>query len=417
MKILVLNCGSSSLKFALIELPTYKVLTSGNEERVGINDSFITFRNPEGKKIERHIDIPNHTRGVEIILDILCEEHFVQSFDEIDAIGHRLVHGGERFAQSVRITPEVVAMLHECAQLAPLHNPANILGIEAVTKVLPKIPQVGVFDTAFHQTMPAHAYMYVLPYEFYEKYRIRRYGFHGTSHDYVSAKGAEIAGLDRANCKIVTAHIGSGASMAAILNGKSIDTSMGLTPSEGLMMGTRAGDIDSGVLDYLLSKKDYEPEFIAPFLKKPVAGKTHLDPEDLTYLLTKKSGLAGVSTQGSDMRDVAKASEEGSERDRLAIAMHAYRIKKYIGAYAAALGGLDLLVFTAGVGENRAPMRSEVCQGLEFLGIKIDESLNAATYGGKSQVISTADSRVKVVVVATDEEYMIARDTFDILSK
>ena len=417
MKILVLNCGSSSLKFALIELPTYKVLTSGNEERVGINDSFITFRNPEGKKIERHIDIPNHTRGVEIILDILCEEHFVQSFDEIDAIGHRLVHGGERFAQSVRITPEVVAMLHECAQLAPLHNPANILGIEAVTKVLPKIPQVGVFDTAFHQTMPAHAYMYALPYEFYDKYRIRRYGFHGTSHDYVSAKGAEIAGLDRSNCKIVTAHIGSGASMAAILNGKSIDTSMGLTPSEGLMMGTRAGDIDSGVLDYLLSKKDYEPGFIAPFLQKPVVGKTHLDPEDLTYLLTKKSGLAGVSTQGSDMRDVAKASEEGSERDRLAIAMHAYRIKKYIGAYAAALGGIDLLVFTAGVGENRAPMRSEVCQGLEFLGIKIDESLNAATYGGKSQVISTADSRVKVVVVATDEEYMIARDTFDILSK
>lgn len=417
MKILVLNCGSSSLKFALIELPTYKVLTSGNEERVGINDSFITFRNPEGKKIERHIDIPNHTRGVEIILDILCEEHFVQSFEEIDAIGHRLVHGGERFAQSVRITPEVVAMLHECAQLAPLHNPANILGIEAVTKVLPKTPQVGVFDTAFHQTMPAHAYMYALPYEFYDKYRIRRYGFHGTSHDYVSAKGAEIAGLDRANSKIITAHIGSGASMAAILNGKSIDTSMGLTPSEGLMMGTRAGDIDSGVLDYLLSKKDYEAEFIAPFLKKPVAGKTHLDPEDLTYLLTKKSGLAGVSTQGSDMRDVAKASEEGSERDRLAIAMHAYRIKKYIGAYAAALGGIDLLVFTAGVGENRAPMRSEVCQGLEFLGIKIDESLNAATYGGKSQVISSADSRVKVVVVATDEEYMIARDTYDILNK
>ena len=417
MKILVLNCGSSSLKFALIELPTYKVLTSGNEERVGINDSFITFRNPEGKKIERHIDIPNHTRGVEIILDILCEEHFVQSFDEIDAIGHRLVHGGERFAQSVHITPEVVAMLHECAQLAPLHNPANILGIEAVTKVLPKTPQVGVFDTAFHQTMPAHAYMYALPYEFYDKYRIRRYGFHGTSHDYVSAKGAEIAGLNRANSKIVTAHIGSGASMAAILNGKSIDTSMGLTPSEGLMMGTRAGDIDSGVLDYLLSKKDYEAEFIAPFLKKPVAGKIHLDPEDLTYLLTKKSGLAGVSTQGSDMRDVAKASEEGSERDRLAIAMHAYRIKKYIGAYAAALGGIDLLVFTAGVGENRAPMRSEVCQGLEFLGIKIDESLNAATYGGKSQVISSADSRVKVVVVATDEEYMIARDTYDILNK
>ena len=417
MKILVLNCGSSSLKFALIELPNYKVLTSGNEERVGINDSFITFRNPEGKKIERHLDIPNHTRGVEIILDILKEEHFVEAFDEIDAIGHRLVHGAERFAQSVRITPEVVDMLHECAQLAPLHNPANILGIEAVTKVLPNTPQVGVFDTAFHQTMPEHAYMYALPYEFYDKYRIRRYGFHGTSHDYVSAKGAEIAGLDRASCKIVTAHIGSGASMAAVLNGKSIDTSMGLTPSEGLMMGTRAGDIDSGVIEYLMNKKDYDPEFLAPFLKKATPGKTYLDLEDLTFLLTKKSGVAGISTQGSDMRDVARAAEEGSERDRLALSMHAYRVKKYVGAYAAALGGIDLLVFTAGVGENRAALRTEVCQGLEFLGIKLDESINEVTYGGKSQVISAADSRVKVVVVATDEEYMIARDTYDILNK
>ena len=260
MKILVLNCGSSSLKFALIELPTYKVLTSGNEERIGIADSFITFRAPDGKKIERHLDIPNHTRGVEIILDILKEEEFgyIRSFDEIDAIGHRLVHGGERFAQSVLITPEVIEKLKECTPLAPLHNPANILGIEAVTRVLPQTPQVGVFDTAFHQSMPEHAYMYALPYDFYEKYHIRRYGFHGTSHDYVSAKGAEIAGLDRSQSKIVTAHIGSGASMAAILNGKSIDTSMGLTPNEGLMMGTRAGDIDSGVIDFLLAKNDYD---------------------------------------------------------------------------------------------------------------------------------------------------------------
>jgi acetate kinase len=265
--------------------------------------------------------------------------------------------------------------------------------------------------------MPEHAYMYALPYEFYDKYRIRRYGFHGTSHDYVSAKGAEIAGLDRASCKIVTAHIGSGASMAAVLNGKSIDTSMGLTPSEGLMMGTRAGDIDSGVIEYLMNKKDYDPEFLAPFLKKATPGKTHLDLEDLTFLLTKKSGVAGISTQGSDMRDVAKAAEEGSKRDRLALSMHAYRIKKYVGAYAAALGGIDLLVFTAGVGENRAALRTEVCQGLEFLGIKLDESINEVTYGGKSQVISAADSRVKVVVVATDEEYMIARDTYDILNK
>ena len=419
MKILVLNCGSSSLKFALIELPTYKVLTSGNEERIGIADSFITFRAPDGKKIERHLDIPNHTRGVEIILDILKEEEFgyIRSFDEIDAIGHRLVHGGERFAQSVRITPEVIEKLKECTPLAPLHNPANILGIEAVTRVLPQTPQVGVFDTAFHQSMPEHVYMYALPYDFYEKYHIRRYGFHGTSHDYVSEKGAEIAGLDRSQSKIVTAHIGSGASMAAILNGKSIDTSMGLTPNEGLMMGTRAGDIDSGVIDFLLAKKDYDPAFIAPYLKKAEEGKSHLDLEDVTFLLTKKSGLQGISTQGSDMRDVSKAAESGSHRDKLAIAMHSYRVKKYVGAYAAALGGLDLLVFTAGVGENRAALRTDVCQGLEFLGIKIDETLNSQAVGGKSMIISAADSRVKVAVVATDEEYMIARDTYTILSK
>ncbi len=419
MKILVLNCGSSSLKFALIELPTYKVLTSGNEERIGIADSFITFRAPDGKKIERHLDIPNHTRGVEIILDILKEEEFgyIHSFDEIDAIGHRLVHGGERFAQSVRITPEVIEKLKECTPLAPLHNPANILGIEAVTRVLPQTPQVGVFDTAFHQSMPEHAYMYALPYDFYEKYHIRRYGFHGTSHDYVSEKGAEIAGLDRSQSKIVTAHIGSGASMAAILNGKSIDTSMGLTPNEGLMMGTRAGDIDSGVIDFLLTKNDYDPAFIAPYLKKAKEGKSHLDLEDVTFLLTKKSGLQGISTQGSDMRDVSKAAESGSHRDKLAIAMHSYRIKKYVGAYAAALGGLDLLVFTAGVGENRAALRTDVCKGLEFLGIKIDETLNSQAVGGKSMIISSADSRVKVAVVATDEEYMIARDTYTILSK
>ena len=419
MKILVLNCGSSSLKFALIELPTYKVLTSGNEERIGIADSFITFRAPDGKKIERHLDIPNHTRGVEIILDILKEEEFgyIHSFDEIDAIGHRLVHGGERFAQSVRITPEVIEKLKECTPLAPLHNPANILGIEAVTRVLPQTPQVGVFDTAFHQSMPEHAYMYALPYDFYEKYHIRRYGFHGTSHDYVSEKGAEIAGLDRSQSKIVTAHIGSGASMAAILNGKSIDTSMGLTPNEGLMMGTRAGDIDSGVIDFLLAKNDYDPAFIAPYLKKAEEGKSHLDLEDVTFLLTKKSGLQGISTQGSDMRDVSKAAENGSHRDKLAIAMHSYRVKKYVGAYAAALGGLDLLVFTAGVGENRAALRTDVCQGLEFLGIKIDEALNSQAVGGKSMIISSADSRVKVAVIATDEEYMIARDTYTILSK
>ena len=327
------------------------------------------------------------------------------------------MHGGERFASSVRINAEVLEKLRECVPLAPLHNPANILGIEAVTKVLPQVPQVGVFDTAFHQTMPEHAFMYALPYEFYTEFGIRRYGFHGTSHQYVSEVGAELAGIDLANSKIVTAHMGSGASMAAILNGRSIDTSMGLTPNEGLMMGTRAGDIDSGVLDFLLAKKDYRPEFIAPYLKNDKeVGKTELSLQDLTHLLTKKSGLEGISTQGSDMRDVAKAAEGGSHRDRLAITMHAYRVKKYVGAYAAALGGLDLLIFTAGVGENRPPMRTEVCQGLEFLGIKIDEELNQQAMG-RTMLISAPDSRVKVAVVATDEEYMIAKDTYRIVSE
>lgn len=424
MKILVLNCGSSSLKFALIELPNYRVLTSGNEERVGLNDSFITFRRPDGSKERRTYEIPNHTRGVEIILDILKEEQFgyIKSFDEIDAIGHRLVHGGERFAHSVRITPEVITELHACSDLAPLHNPANILGIEAVTKILPETPQVGVFDTAFHQTMPAQAYMYGLPYEFYDKYRIRRYGFHGTSHDYVSTKGAELAGIDINNSRIITAHIGSGASMAAILNGKSVDTSMGLTPNEGLMMGTRAGDIDSGVIDYLLSKEDFDTDFIKPYFhprkesegERPEKDMHRLDHKDVTYLLTKKSGVAGISTQGPDMRDVAKMADEGSERDLLALDMHGYRIKKYVGAYAAALGGLDLLVFTAGVGENRPQLRSGVCEGLEFMGIKIDEEANAQAIG-ESRIISTPDSRVKVVVIPTDEEYMIARDTYRLL--
>ena len=417
--ILVINCGSSSLKYQVLDMTDETLLAKGLVERIGMDGSVINHTKTGCDKVVMEVPMKDHKDAIAQVLAAVQDKEYgvVKNMDEIGAVGHRVVHAGEMYAESVLITESVIQALEDCIELAPLHNPANILGIEAVTKVLPNTPQVGVFDTAFHQTMPEHAYMYGLPYEFYDKYRIRRYGFHGTSHDYVSAKGAEIAGLDRASCKIVTAHIGSGASMAAVLNGKSIDTSMGLTPSEGLMMGTRAGDIDSGVIEYLMNKKDYDPEFLAPFLKKATPGKTHLDLEDLTFLLTKKSGVAGISTQGSDMRDVAKAAEEGSERDRLALSMHAYRIKKYVGAYAAALGGIDLLVFTAGVGENRAAMRTEVCQGLEFLGIKLDESINEVTYGGKSQVISAADSRVKVVVVATDEEYMIARDTYDILNK
>ena len=394
MKILVLNCGSSSLKFALIELPTYKVLTSGNEERVGIADPFITFRKPDGKKEERHLDIPNHTRGVEIILGILKEEHFVESFDEIDAIGHRLVHGAERFAESVRITPEVIAKLHECAQLAPLHNPANILGIEAVTKVLPNTPQVGVFDTAFHQTMPEHAYMYALPYDFYEKYRIRRYGFHGISHKYVDERTRRH--FNNPHLKNITLHLGNGASMAAVdAQGHCIDTSMGFGPNEGLLMGSRCGDIDSAVVFFL--------------------GKKGLSNDEIAKIFNHESGMKGI-TGSSDARDVEALAEKGDPNGILCLDMYAYRVKKYIGAYAAALNGVDTLIFTAGLGENASIIRQLVCEDLEYLGVKIDAEKNKSLNHPSDIVeIQAPDSKVKIVIVATNEEIQIARDVLSLV--
>ncbi len=422
MTILILNCGSSSLKFSLVELPNYRTLTSGLIERVGTEEAFITFKKKDGTKETQHPRVQDHTEGVSVILNVLTDPEFsfLKSLDEIQSVGHRVVHGGETFVQSVRINEEVIEGLKANIPLAPLHNPANIAGIEAATKVLgTEIPQVAVFDTAFHQTMPAQAFMYGLPYEFYERYGIRRYGFHGTSHDYVSHKAAEFLGLDYNNCRIITAHVGSGASIAAIKDGKCVETSMGLTPGEGLLMGTRAGDLDTGIINFLLSKQDFKPEEIAEYIQdKEAKGKrTNLKLEDVDFILNKRSGLYGVGGIGSsDGRDLDKATQEGNERTKLAMEMIAYRVKKYIGSYAAVLGGVDVLVFTAGMGENRSALRTQACEGLEFLGIEIDEAINQEIHGDTA-VISTPNSKVKVVIIPTDEEYMIAKDTYEILSK
>lgn len=418
MKILVLNCGSSSLKYSLIELPEYKVITVGIVERVGTAESFIKVQKPDGTKEEIPTAIPDHTRGVEVILEKLLDPVIghIKSLSEVEAVGHRLVHGGEVFSGSVVINDEVIAQLEKCIPLAPLHNPANIMGIRAAQKVLSDKPHCGVFDTAFHQTMPEHAYMYALPYHLYQDHGVRRYGFHGTSHDYVSHKAAELVGIPYETAKIITAHIGSGASITAIKDGKSIDTSMGMTPAEGLVMGTRAGDIDSGVIEFLLNKKDFDAAEVADYIDGEDKGKrSQLNVKEVSTLLNKKSGVYGVACIGSsDMRDMEKGTAEGNKLTKLATDMLTYRVKKYIGAYAAALGGLDILVFTAGVGENSSAVRSASCAGLEFMGIEIDESINDGLRG-KAAVISTERSRVKVVIIPTDEEFMIANETYKLL--
>ena len=375
MKILVLNCGSSSIKYALYNMDDKSVMTSGGAERVGLDGAFVKVKLANGEKKQIMHDIPEHTEGVKFIFSLLTDPEIgvIKSLDEIDAVGHRMVHGGEKFNKSVVLTDEVLKAFEECSDLAPLHNPANLKGVNAVKELMPGLPQVGVFDTAFHQTMPPKAYMYAIPYELYEKYGIRRYGFHGTSHRYVSARACEFLGIPAEGTKMVTCHIGNGGSIAAVVDGKCIDTSMGLTPLEGLVMGTRAGDIDGGAVT---------------FIEK----KLGLDADGMSNLLNKKSGDA---------------------RAKLAQDMYFYRIKKYIGAYAAAMGGLDVIVFTAGVGENQISMRSEVCKGLEFLGVKFDEAKNNVR--GEEAVISADDSKVKVVVIPTDEELMIATDTMNLL--
>ena len=398
MKILVLNCGSSSIKYKLFDMTTKEVLAQGGIEKIGLVGSFLKLTLPNGEKKILEKDIPEHTAGIEFILNTLVSPEYgaIKSLDEINAVGHRMVHGGERFSESVLLNKEVLDAFIACNDLAPLHNPANLKGVNAVSAILPNVPQVGVFDTAFHQTMPDYAYMYAIPYELYEKYGVRRYGFHGTSHRYVSQRVCEFLGVDPKGKKIITCHIGNGGSISAIKDGKCIDTSMGLTPLEGLVMGTRSGDIDAGAVTFIMEKEG-------------------LNAPGVSNLLNKKSGVLGVSGVSSDMRELEAAVAAGNPKAILAEKMYFYRIKKYIGAYAAALGGVDIILFTGGVGENQANCRSEVCEGLEFMGVKIDLEKNKVR--GEEAIISADDSKVTVAVIPTDEELMIASDTLAILNK
>ena len=396
MKIIVLNCGSSSIKYQLFEMPSRQVLAKGLVDKIGLKGASIKHKRSDGAEAKIEGEILDHQSGIEFLLGILISGKYgsISSLEEIDAVGHRVVHAGEKFSGSVYITDEVVSALEECIDLAPLHNPPNLKGIYAMKALLPEVPQVGVFDTAFHQTMPPKAYLYGIPYALYEKYRIRRYGFHGTSHKYVSARACEILGLNINELKIITCHLGNGASIAAICNGKSVDTSMGMTPLEGLIMGTRAGDLDVGALLFIADKEETSIQYTST-------------------LVNKFSGMLGVSGVSSDMRDIEIAAENGNERAKVAMEMYQYRVRKYIGAYAAAMGGVDLIVFTGGIGENDTVTRTRSLDGLGFIGVQIDEELSLKSRG-KELLISTAESKVKVIVVPTDEELMIASDTYEI---
>lgn len=399
MKILVLNCGSSSVKYKLLDMSNNVELGSGGVEKIGMKGSFLKHVRQDGQKVMLEGEILEHQVAVEYILGVLTSEKHgaVKSMEEINAVGHRVVHGGEKFNASVLIGDEVIRKIEECIEIAPLHNPPNLAGIRAISELLPDVPQVAVFDTAFHQTMPEHAYMYGIPYSLYKKYGIRRYGFHGTSHRYVSKRAAEFLGLDYNNSKIITAHIGNGASIAAIHNGVSVDTSMGFTPVEGLMMGTRSGDVDLGVVTYIMEKE-------------------MIPASAVNTLFNKHSGVLGVSGLSSDMRDIENAVKEGNERAILALEMYEYRILKYIGSYIAAMNGVDAIVFTGGVGENQTQTRDKISQNLSFMGVKIDSALNAKSRG-KEILLSLPDSTVKVAVIPTDEEFMIASDTMQIVNK
>ena len=395
MNILVINAGSSSLKYQLLNPETQQVLAKGLCERIGIDGKFTYKPQMEGKQVLDAIDIamPTHSEAIQAVLDALVDKDngVIGSMKEIDAVGHRVVHGGEAFNQSVLITDEVMKALEDCIPLAPLHNPANITGINACTAVMGKdVPQVAVFDTAFHQTMPAKAYMYALPYEYYEKDKVRRYGFHGTSHKYVAGRAAAMLGKPIEELKLISCHLGNGSSVTAIDGGKSMDTTMGFTPLAGLPMGTRSGDLDAGILEYIMGKYGY-------------------DIKEMVSILNKKSGVQGVSGVSSDFRDLEKAAEEGNARAQLAEEKFAYEVKKYVGAYAAAMGGVDAIIFTAGVGENAASQRLAIASDLEFMGVKMDAEANSVR--GKETVISAADSKVKVLLIPTNEELMIAMDT------
>ncbi len=399
MKILVLNCGSSSVKYKLIDTENDTVMAEGGVEKIGLPDGFLKYKLSDGSKAIRELGLVDHKGAVKAVLDILTDPEVgcIRSYSEIGAVGHRVVHGGEKFSKSVLLTDEVLQQIKDCYDLAPLHNPANVTGIEAVEEILPGVKQVGVFDTAFHQTMPAKSFMYALPYKYYKEDGVRRYGFHGTSHRYVSQRVCEILGVDINKEKIITCHVGNGGSITAVLYGKSVDTSMGLTPVEGLMMGTRVGDVDPGALTYLMKKHN-------------------LSADELQKIINKESGVLGVTELSSDMREIEAADKAGDPRAHLALEMYEQRITKYIGAYAAEMGGVDIIVFTGGVGENQTGLRGNVCRPLGFMGVELDEQLNMTTRGTET-VISAPSSKVKVVVVPTDEEMMIARDTRDIVSK
>ena len=398
MKILVLNSGSSSVKYKLIDTDGNITLAEGGVEKIGLPDGFLKFKRPDGSKGIIELGLADHKGAIKAILNLLTDpaEGCIKSFDEIDAVGHRVVHGAEKFTKSVLITEDVKEKIRECYDLAPLHNPANMTGIEAITALMPDVPQVAVFDTAFHQTMPAKSYMYALPYKYYKEDGVRRYGFHGTSHRYVSQHVCEFLGVDITKQRIITCHVGNGGSITAVYHGKSIDTSMGLTPTEGLMMGTRVGDVDPGVLTFLMLKHN-------------------LTAQDLQKIINKESGMAGVTEISSDMREIEAAVNAGNERAKLGLDMYMQRITKYIGAYAAEMGGVDIIVFTGGVGENQTGLRADVCAPLAFMGVEIDKEANKVR--GEDAVISTPESKVKVCVIPTDEELMIALDTQAIVGK
>ncbi|MFZ5966336.1 MAG: acetate/propionate family kinase [Bacillota bacterium] len=396
MNVLVINCGSSSLKYQLIDMKDESVLAKGLVERIGIEGSVLKHETPASGKTVIEQPMENHKVALGLVLDALVDEKHgaIKDMSEISAVGHRVVHGGEKFNSSVIITDEMIKAMEECIDLAPLHNPPNLMGIAACKELMPTVPMVGVFDTAFHQTMPKSSYIYPLPYELYEKYGIRRYGFHGTSHRFVSQRAADMLGKNIEDLKIVTCHLGNGASVAAIKNGKSFETSMGFTPLEGLAMGTRCGDIDPAIIKFIMDKEN-------------------LDINAVDNILNKKSGVLGISGVSSDFRDIENAAAEGNERAQLALNIFDNRVKEYIAAYAAAMGGIDAVVFTAGLGENSASNREAICEGLEFMGIKIDSEKNNTR--GKEVVVSTDDSIVKVMVIPTNEELVIARDTFELV--
>ena len=398
MNVLVINAGSSSLKYQLMNPETGAVLAKGLCERIGIDGKFTYKPQVEGKEVLDAIDVamPTHSEAIQAVLDALVGEKtgVIASMKEIDAVGHRVVHGGEKFAESVVITDEVMAAIEECNALAPLHNPANITGINACKAIMPGVPMVAVFDTAFHQTMPPVAYTYALPYEYYEKDAVRRYGFHGTSHKYVSQRAAAMLGKDASELKLVSCHLGNGSSITAVDGGKSVDTSMGFTPLAGLPMGTRSGDLDAGILEYLMNKYN-------------------MGIKEMVSILNKKSGVQGVSGVSSDFRDLENAGKEGNTRASLAVEMFNYGVKKLIGSYAAAMGGVDAIIFTAGVGENSKAQRMDIASGLEFMGVKMDAEKNDVR--GKEAVISADDSKVKVLLIPTNEELMIALDTMNLV--